>query len=448
MLRSRLWQSTQLRAVPSPARSPPALRLGRLYNSASHTASGSAPSTSDERNPLESSRAQGEDAQPSSDVPLSNPSASSDGEASGNSTIQLGAPEQGDVASAKDSEASPQAPAAPTQTPAEQTRPETPSEERPLLPLSKSLDVEQLRGRFNELTAAAAAAARERTNNLSAVALQRFSRLGAELNKVTGYEQIEALKQTVAEQEAKIKAARRAARESKTAYDDAVVQRAVSQREVNDLLQRKSGWSDADVSRFTELVRADHALEQAEARAKAAVATSEDAVDKEFSALMRAILARYHEEQVWSDKIRSASTYGSLAVLGVNMFVFVLAIVLVEPWKRRRLAQTFEGKVEEMGVENRRVVEEGARRLEKRLEAHELLLAEVVGHVAVRQAVEAPSAPPVLLEGETLVASEEPSPDSWFAWMPKTDRERQILLSTGSALAGGVVALGLRALFS
>jgi sensitive to high expression protein 9, mitochondrial len=66
---------------------------------------------------------------------------------------------------------------------------------------------------------------------------------------------------------------------------------------------------------------------------------------------MRVILHRYHEEQVWSDKIRSASTYGSLTVLGLNLVVFILAIIVVEPWKRRRLAQTFEKKVEEMSAE-------------------------------------------------------------------------------------------------
>jgi sensitive to high expression protein 9 len=99
-------------------------------------------------------------------------------------------------------------------------------------------------------------------------------------------------------------------------------------------------------------VRQDHLYEQEESRAKAAVNETEDAVEREFSQLLRTILARYHEEQVWSDKIRSASTYGSLAALGLNMFVFILAILIVEPWKRRRLAQTFERKIEELSAEN------------------------------------------------------------------------------------------------
>lgn len=163
---------------------------------------------------------------------------------------------------------------------------------------------------------------------------------------------------------------RQAARQAKEVYDEAVSQRAKSQREVNDLLQRKSSWTDDDVGRFTLLVRQDHLFEQAEAKAKAEAHSSEDAVEKEFNELMRTILARYHEEQVWSDKIRSASTYGSLAVLGMNLVVFILAIILVEPWKRKRLLETFEKRVAEMNGRHQAVVEEGIRSLHTRLDDH------------------------------------------------------------------------------
>ncbi|KAJ3516596.1 hypothetical protein NLJ89_g1027 [Agrocybe chaxingu] len=218
-------------------------------------------------------------------------------------------------------------------------------------PLS-SYDLDLVKNRIREWTEQATIAIRNRADDFTANTKTTFSQLGAHLNKVTGYEDIEALKRGVVEQEERINAVRQAARKAKTAYEEAVVQRSNSQREVNDLLQRKSMWADSDVGRFTSLVRQDHLYEQEEARAKAAVDETEDAVEKEFSQLMRTILARYHEEQVWSDKIRSASTYGSLAALGLNLFVFILAIVIVEPWKRRRLAQTFERKIEELSEEN------------------------------------------------------------------------------------------------
>ena len=47
------------------------------------------------------------------------------------------------------------------------------------------------------------------------------------------------------------------------------------------------------------------------------------------------------------------------AALALNLFVFLTAIVFVEPWKRKRLAQTFEKKTEELSAETRALVTDG-----------------------------------------------------------------------------------------
>lgn len=178
--------------------------------------------------------------------------------------------------------------------------------------------------------------------------------------------------------------AREASKKAKQALGQAVTQRSNSQREVNDLLSRKSTWDDSDVGRFTTLVKQDHIYEQEEARAKVAADETEAAVDKEFSQLLRAILARYHEEQVWSDKIRSASTYGSLAALGLNMLVFIIAIIVVEPWKRRRLAQTFEWKIEELSKENEARLAASMQSISQQI-AQQATLIELLKEEVVRQ---------------------------------------------------------------
>ncbi|KAK0187870.1 Mdm33 family-domain-containing protein [Armillaria mellea] len=230
------------------------------------------------------------------------------------------------------------------------------------------IDLQQVKNRLLEWSDQAAITLRTRADDFTETTRSTFSQLGAQLNKVTGYEEIEALKRQVVEQEARIKATRQARRDAKIAYDKAVAQRSNSQREVNDMLQRKHTWNDNDVLRFTAVVREDHTIEHEEARAKAAVDDSEAALDREFSELMRAILGRYHEEQIWSDKIRSASTYGQLTVLGLNLLVFILAILFVEPWKRRRLAQTFEKKTEELSREAKEATEAGLAEIRKELE--------------------------------------------------------------------------------
>ena len=175
-----------------------------------------------------------------------------------------------------------------------------------------------------------------------------------------------------------ISALKHDAREAKRTYEAAVAERSSCQRQVNDLLQRKSSWNEADVGRFTALVRQDHINEQEEIRAKERADSTELLVESEFSELMRSILNRYHEEQIWSDKIRSASTYGSLAALGLNLIVFILAIVVVEPWKRKRLGETFEKRIVLMEKENQELVREGL----KTLSAHFQRQEEILTHLA------------------------------------------------------------------
>jgi len=60
------------------------------------------------------------------------------------------------------------------------------------------------------------------------------------------------------------------------------------------------------------------------------------------------------------------------------MVIFILAIIVVEPWKRRRLAQTFERKIEEMSAENTAIVEGGMKDLARHFVEQEKLLSEMI----------------------------------------------------------------------
>lgn len=232
--------------------------------------------------------------------------------------------------------------------------------------------------------------------------------------------------------ERKMTEVREAARVAKEDYEKAVARRANSQREVNDLLQRKSSWTDVDVMRFTELVRQDHLHEQEEAQAKTAVAETDSMVETQFNEMMRAILSRYHEEQVWSDKIRSASTYGSLAALGLNLAVFVLAIVLVEPWKRRRLVQSFETRVLELNARNQAVIEDGLKELREHQAAQEKLLEEI----QTTQAVFSTSVRQSDSQGATVSAANLAPTLEDMDHDAKASRDRQIIITTAAGAFG------------
>ena len=236
--------------------------------------------------------------------------------------------------------------------------------------------------------------------------------------------------------EERINVARQAARKAKTAYEEAVVQRSNSQREVNDLLQRKNTWVDNDVVRFTNLVRQDHLYEQEELRAKSAVNEAEDGVEREFSQLMRTILARYHEEQVWSDKIRSASTYGSLAALGLNMFVFILAILIVEPWKRRRLAQTFERKVEELNEESEMRLDASMQAIRQQF-AQQGALLEALKEEVTRNVQESPPETVSAVYEDTRGETPEDRSDVQVSsWAPSQRQLELAAVGAGTFLAG------------
>ncbi|KAL4909491.1 Mdm33 family-domain-containing protein [Aspergillus multicolor] len=168
---------------------------------------------------------------------------------------------------------------------------------------------------------------------------------GQRLNDLTGYSSIEALKRSIQEQEERLRSARLQVRAAKDAYAAAINRRSTSQREVNELLQRKHAWSPADLERFTHLYRNDHTNEVAENETQEALSAAERESEEAAASLTKSILSRYHEEQVWSDKIRRMSTWGTWGLMGVNVLLFLVFQIAVEPWRRNRLVKGFEEKV-------------------------------------------------------------------------------------------------------
>ncbi|TPR07400.1 PLAC8 family protein [Aspergillus niger] len=168
---------------------------------------------------------------------------------------------------------------------------------------------------------------------------------GQRLNDLTGYSAIEMLKKEIHRQEERLRTARLQVRTAKDAYAAAINNRSTSQREVNELLQRKHAWSPTDLERFTHLYRNDHTNEVAEHEAQEALSQAEHEAEEAAAQLSKSILSRYHEEQVWSDKIRQMSTWGTWGLMGVNVLLFLIFQIAVEPWRRKRLVKGFEEKV-------------------------------------------------------------------------------------------------------
>lgn len=167
------------------------------------------------------------------------------------------------------------------------------------------------------------------------------------LNDLTGYSGIEALKARIVSLESRVQAAQEAVRSSRQTYKSTVADRAATQKEVTALLARKDGWTPSDLERFTSLYRMDHTNEQAVQEAGTRLVDAEREAEHAASELSRSILSRYHEEQIWSDKIRRMSTWGTWGLMGVNILLFLVFQLGLEPWRRRRLVRGFEDKVRE-----------------------------------------------------------------------------------------------------
>ncbi|KAF5022077.1 hypothetical protein F66182_5875 [Fusarium sp. NRRL 66182] len=159
------------------------------------------------------------------------------------------------------------------------------------------------------------------------------------LNDITGYTSIEAIKYQNAKLEADLAEAHERVRNARQEYKTSNASRATTQREVTTLLARKDSWSPIDLERFTELYRADHTLEGKVAASQEALTEAEMEEQDLSQRLNAGILKRYHEEQIWSDRIRRASTWGTWGLMGMNFVLFVILQFIAEPWKRRRLVR-------------------------------------------------------------------------------------------------------------
>ena len=130
------------------------------------------------------------------------------------------------------------------------------------------------------------------------------------LNKITGYDVCEALKNRVLEEDVNFARIKEKVNHSKATYQQAIQDRANCQRDLNTLLQRKHAWSEEDVTRFTQLYKDEIRFEALQNNEKVTNQTLENQLDASHSLLMNIMRERYQQEQLWSDKIRKISTFG------------------------------------------------------------------------------------------------------------------------------------------
>ena len=94
------------------------------------------------------------------------------------------------------------------------------------------------------------------------------------------------------------------------------------------------------------LIRSEHINDKAVREAKDAVEAAENALEEARSYLEKRERAQYHEEQIWSDTIRRNSTWVTFGLMGVNIFLLLLSLAILEPWRRRRMVREIKTALE------------------------------------------------------------------------------------------------------
>ncbi|KAK8090725.1 hypothetical protein PG994_000230 [Apiospora phragmitis] len=244
-------------------------------------------------------------------------------------------------------------------------------------------------------------------------------RASQRVNQLTGYTGIETLKSRISDLEASLAAAQEHLHETRNTYKSRVDERSATQREVTTLLARQKTWTPADFERFTSLYRSDYELETGVADSARELEEAERETERLNHDLSSGILARYHEEQIWSDKIRRMSTWGTWGLMGVNVLLFLVLQFGAEPWRRARLVRGFEQKVREALEEERIVREferEEDRRQQKQQQQPEVFTTAADATIPAEAEITSSPDPVIMAEGipvEIDTAESTSTPASW-----------------------------------
>ncbi|KAL2108423.1 hypothetical protein VUR80DRAFT_3816 [Thermomyces stellatus] len=161
-------------------------------------------------------------------------------------------------------------------------------------------------------------------------------------NSLTGYSSIEAITANNVRLEKTLGEARKTMRAARQHLQETSARQVSTQRDMATLLARKASWVQSDKARFAELIEDDYRLETEVAQAARNVEDAEAREQALTSEWVAGMSKQYYEHQVYSDRIRRASTWGTWGLMGVNVLLFLLLQFVAEPWKRGRLLNSME----------------------------------------------------------------------------------------------------------
>ncbi|GMM33639.1 She9 protein [Saccharomycopsis crataegensis] len=177
------------------------------------------------------------------------------------------------------------------------------------------------------------------------LAYENLGLLSKLINDITGYTEVNKIKQNIDALEIQVGQAQKSVKLQKQNYTDVVERRTQTQKDINELLTRKHEWTPNDLESFTELYREDHSSDKLVSEAANALEQSEIDLEATRSKLLKEISNKYHEEYLWNNKMKSLSTWVTLGLMVLNIVILILTQIFFEPLKIERIMSRFEHRL-------------------------------------------------------------------------------------------------------
>lgn len=141
----------------------------------------------------------------------------------------------------------------------------------------------------------------------------------------SGTREILQLKEQVQESSAKFDETQRNVTQARGDLDQALKAWEDSQRQHTRLLQVRDSWTNEQAQEFAGLVQKEIEVRNNLEEAKQMLVKRETELSKSQLAYMDQLRRRYHEEQIWQDKWRVLSTFGTWGLIVLNSAVFLIS---------------------------------------------------------------------------------------------------------------------------
>ena len=170
-------------------------------------------------------------------------------------------------------------------------------------------------------------------------------------NEHSGTHEISKLKELVHNSSLKFDNQQHLVANARTAVDVALSAWETSQIKHTQLMQVRDKWTPAQALEFAKLLEKEVQVRSNLEMAKKDLAEKEVHQAKLQIDYMNNLRKRYHEEQIWTDKWRILSTYGTWGLIGINTIVFLISQYLWRVRERNRMKE-FEMLLKETLVSN------------------------------------------------------------------------------------------------